>query len=497
MNLPVQSRGCVLCDSRVESSTHLFLHCPFASKLFVVYGVAGTSKVRCCLPFLLFRSFALPLAALAHAWVFAGSVSRLLGWLDFLVHLCAVFLGCLTDFMWWWAVQSKGSSTATKTFAQALSNSCNIPTSKLSKPCLKGEQISIKITETEYLAGVDDCQNVLHGRFTLPKGSSPVRMQDLKEKILKFWKTNEQWSMVFLGCPLALDEATKKRTFGHFARILIDVDLSSNLHERILVERNDFDFYADVEYENIPPFCNSCQIIGHSVNNCKFQTPRATTSSTTMNKPKVKPNTSNVEKPIEGSTANIAADCSKIVVEIDPLVEYIIRSKETETYLSVGDVLNHEKEIPLFSIEAVPVCVQDTSSSSGMTSPIVGDVMNLANEVFCEESHEEEEVVADSIPLDNHDTSIVVPYANLSNFNANVIHDMQVLGLLSAPTAAQQTMDFLKNSWANMTQTEEMIASVGNTNQQFQLVVPKKGKNKFKQKQAEASKGFKVGGSNR
>jgi hypothetical protein len=84
------------------------------------------------------------------------------------------------------AAQAQSSSTATKTFAQALSNSRNIPTSKLAKPCLKGEQVSIKITESEYLADVLDCQNVLHERFTLPKGSSPVRMQDLKERILKF-----------------------------------------------------------------------------------------------------------------------------------------------------------------------------------------------------------------------------------------------------------------------------------------------------------------------
>jgi hypothetical protein len=41
---------------------------------------------------------------------------------------------------------------------------------------------------------------------------------------------------------LAQDEGTKKRTFDHFARILIDVDLNSNLRERILVERNDFYF---------------------------------------------------------------------------------------------------------------------------------------------------------------------------------------------------------------------------------------------------------------
>jgi hypothetical protein len=102
---------------------------------------------------------------------------------------------------------------------------------------------------------------------------------------------------------LALDEATTKHTFGHFARILIDVDLNSNLHERILVERNDFDFYVDVEYENIPPFCNSCHIIGHSINNCKFQAPIVRQNS-------------HVEKPIEGSAANIVADCSKTMVEI-------------------------------------------------------------------------------------------------------------------------------------------------------------------------------------
>ncbi|KAK2360275.1 hypothetical protein QL285_085560 [Trifolium repens] len=297
-----------------------------------------------------------------------------------------------------------------------------------------------------------------------------------------------------LGSPLALDEATKKRTFGHFARILIDVDLSSNLHERVLVEWNDFDFYVDVEYENIPPFCNSCQIIGHSVNNCKYQTPRATASSTTANKPKVRPIVNNVEKPLEGLTPNIAADCSKIVVEIDPLVDDIIRSKEARTYIFAGDVLNHEKEVPFISVEAVPVCVQDTSSSTGVASPIVGDVMNLANEVCGEELHEKEEMVADSFPLENQDRSILAPNSNLSNFSPNVIHDMQVLGLLSAPTAAQQTMDFLNNSWANMTQTEELIDSVGNTNQQFQLVVSKKRKSK--QKQAEASKGFKVGSSN-
>jgi hypothetical protein len=265
-----------------------------------------------------------------------------------------------------------------------------------------------------------------------------------------------------LGIPLSLDEATRKRTFGHFARVLIEVDLNSDLHERILVERNAFDFYVDIEYEKLPLFCNSCQIIGHSVENCKYLTPKPITSSTTVNKPKARP-ISNVEKPLEGSIPNIATDCSKIVVDIDPLVDDIIRSKEALTSMFVGAVLNHEKEI-------------DTSSSSDMAFPIVRDVPNLENEAFCEELHEEDEVVADSIPLKNQARPIVVPESNLLNFNANVIHDIEVLGFLNAPSAAQQTIYFLSNSWANITQNEEIVDSAGNTDQQFQLVVPKKGR---------------------
>jgi len=90
-------------------------------------------------------------------------------------------------------------SRVTKSFAQALTNSCSIPNSQLPKPCLKGEQLSIRISKDKVLAEIFDCQNVLNRRFTLPKGSSPVRMLDLKERISKFWQTKGLWSMVSLG----------------------------------------------------------------------------------------------------------------------------------------------------------------------------------------------------------------------------------------------------------------------------------------------------------
>jgi hypothetical protein len=46
------------------------------------------------------------------------------------------------------------------------------------------------------------------------------------------------------------DEATMNLMLGHFARVLIDVDLNSDLRDRILVERKEFVFYWNVEYED-------------------------------------------------------------------------------------------------------------------------------------------------------------------------------------------------------------------------------------------------------
>jgi hypothetical protein len=54
---------------------------------------------------------------------------------------------------------------------------------------------------------------------------------------------------------LALDDVTIKRTFNHSAIVLIDVDLG-DVHERILVESNEFGFYINVEYEKLSLFCN-------------------------------------------------------------------------------------------------------------------------------------------------------------------------------------------------------------------------------------------------
>jgi len=68
---------------------------------------------------------------------------------------------------------------------------------------------------------------------------------------------------------------------------------------------------------------------------------------------------------------------------------------------------------------------------------------------------------------------------------------MQVLGLV--PSVAQQAIDFLSDSWANMGQIEEIAYLTRDTGQPFQPMVPRKKKSK--KQQSLTSKGFKVGAS--
>jgi hypothetical protein len=59
-----------------------------------------------------------------------------------------------------------------------------------------------------------------------------------------------------------------ERTFGQFARVLIDIDLLQPLRYNLLVERKGFAFFVDLEYEHIPEFCTECKMISHRIENC-------------------------------------------------------------------------------------------------------------------------------------------------------------------------------------------------------------------------------------
>ena len=239
--------------------------------------------------------------------------------------------------------------TSHKTFAQVLSNVCDIPDSQLPKPTLKGDKFSILIPDDEYDLGLDACKNNLHARVIWPKGSTPLTIVALKDKLKPVWKDLGPWGVTSIGqgfyvfvfssiedarrvrsvsswflnpgylklfpwtkdfnpslqsntsaqvwlrihglaqeywrkkiifaiassvgTPICVDSVTSKpaleRTFGHFARVLVDLDLSKELKYEVLVERKGFAFFVELEYEKLPEFCDYCKLVGHNSVVCR------------------------------------------------------------------------------------------------------------------------------------------------------------------------------------------------------------------------------------
>lgn len=97
---------------------------------------------------------------------------------------------------------SQTLQTQPKTFAQVLSNLsvyCDIPSSQLPKPVLKGDNFSISIPEEEYEAGVMSCKLNLQARIIWPKGSSPLSIYDLRNKLSSLWRNLGKWGISSLG----------------------------------------------------------------------------------------------------------------------------------------------------------------------------------------------------------------------------------------------------------------------------------------------------------
>ncbi|KEH37114.1 DUF4283 domain protein [Medicago truncatula] len=67
-----------------------------------------------------------------------------------------------------------------------------------------------------------------------------IRLVELPQEYWRERTLNEIASVV--GTPIDIDALTRNHTFGHYARILVDIDLSKRAYDEILVEREGFTF---------------------------------------------------------------------------------------------------------------------------------------------------------------------------------------------------------------------------------------------------------------
>lgn len=67
---------------------------------------------------------------------------------------------------------------------------------------------------------------------------------------------------------LKFDQNIAFGEFGHFARVLADVDLTAHLPETLLINRTSGSITIGVIDENILEFCNACYCVGYATTCC-------------------------------------------------------------------------------------------------------------------------------------------------------------------------------------------------------------------------------------
>ncbi|XP_057779875.1 uncharacterized protein LOC130998473 [Salvia miltiorrhiza] len=78
-----------------------------------------------------------------------------------------------------------------------------------------------------------------------------------------------------LGTPIKVDSVTALGEVGHYACILIEVDLAANLSEVLLIDSEECSFYVEFDFEHLPAFCSKCKLAGHSLDKCNKVKKRA------------------------------------------------------------------------------------------------------------------------------------------------------------------------------------------------------------------------------
>ncbi|AES88682.2 hypothetical protein MTR_4g060870 [Medicago truncatula] len=146
-------------------------------------------------------------------------------------------------------------------------------------PFIRRDTLSISVSTTAYSRGLDYCKANLRGRLVLNKGDKPYATKDITAKLHQLWKTKGPWQMASLGrgavgTPLTIDNVTRNRLYGHYARILVDLDLSRNIFYEAMVEWEGFAFPVAIEYEGLPDLCTHYHSIGHTINFCRRLHPR-------------------------------------------------------------------------------------------------------------------------------------------------------------------------------------------------------------------------------
>ena len=98
------------------------------------------------------------------------------------------------------ALTSTAVVSQPRSFAQALvASHSNVTNVIMPQPTIRGDTLSIRITQPVYEKGVNVCKRNLCGRLVLNKGDKPYVSMEIEDKVKKQWKTAAPWTLLSLG----------------------------------------------------------------------------------------------------------------------------------------------------------------------------------------------------------------------------------------------------------------------------------------------------------
>jgi hypothetical protein len=295
-----------------------------------------------------------------------------------------------------------------------------------------------------------------------------VRIYGLSQE---YWHKNILFTIAgSIGTPICIDSITAKpmheRTFGQFARVLVDIDLLQPLRYKLLVERKGFAFFVDLEYERIPEFCTECKVIGHSFDNCKRWNRQEESRQQVETHLKKKGNVGVKQTYIainDGNTQrtnprenDANTDDANTVINVDePQMNHVVEVVEKNVSTFVGQVS------PTTQVNADP-----NDQDNAILTPLSPNSIRREKDKLLEQELNLNEDEADAF---SSDESFVNASQVIENIIPSVIPgDCQVMVLHKpinslagqpsnriTPDRVVKDMEFLRESWANLADAED------------------------------------------
>ena len=253
-----------------------------------------------------------------------------------------------------------------------------------------------------------------------------------------------------IGIPLKIDQNTLDGKFGHFARILIDIDLSKDLTESLMIERQGHKFFISVGFENLPEFCRNCMAVGHSLGSCKRNPVVLKTEANKEKSLKQVYQVKSAAQPLENAQSTKEGETSSLQkVPLVPTEEKNIDDSPVSTQSSTPPqesnqgMTVHENPLAVFSGSKV-IVNSLVSPSVSMAAPENLQVVAAASNHYEDNSRD----LVNALSPSGLNLSVELPLNK-------IVEDSVITAILPSDIATHESRLLTSNSWADLAETED------------------------------------------